>query len=78
MYLLLTLIEERNNYMGGDQLNQLISEYISRNIGFIVFVAILIVISIAAIVFGIVMNAISNKKEKKMASGETEGGSTNV
>lgn len=64
--------------MGGDQLNQLISEYLSRNIGFIVFVAILIVISIAAIVFGIVMNAISNKKEKKMASGETKGGSTNV
>lgn len=51
--------------MGGDQLNQLISEYINRNIGFIVLVAILIFISIAAIVTGITMNAIAKSKEKK-------------
>ncbi len=51
--------------MGGDQLNQLISEYINRNIGFIVLVAILIFISIAAIVTGITMSAIAKSKEKK-------------
>lgn len=51
--------------MGGDQLNQLISEYINRNIGFIVLVAILIFISIAAIVTGITMNTIAKSKEKK-------------
>ena len=51
--------------MGGDQLKQLISEYINRNIGFIVLVAILIFISIAAIVTGITMNAIAKSKEKK-------------
>ena len=51
--------------MGGDQLKQLISEYINRNIGFIVLVAILIFISIVAIVTGITMNAIAKSKEKK-------------
>lgn len=62
--------------MGGDQLNQLISEYINRNIGFIVLVAILIFISIAAIVTGITMNAIAKSKEKKEQC-EVKGGSLN-
>lgn len=62
--------------MGGDQLSQLISEYINRNIGFIVLVAILIFISIAAIVTGITMNAIAKSKEKKEQY-EVKGGSLN-
>ena len=62
--------------MGGDQLNQLISEYINRNIGFIVLIAILIFISIAAIVTGITMNAIAKSKEKKEQC-EVKGGSLN-
>lgn len=60
--------------MGGDQLEHLINEYISQNIGFIVFVIILLVISIGAIVFGIVKTSIAKSKEKKEV---IKGGTTN-
>lgn len=60
--------------MGGDQLEHLINEYISRNIGFIVFVVILLIISLGAIVFGIVKTSIAKSKDKKEI---VKGGTSN-
>ena len=51
--------------MGGDQLNQLISEYINNNLGFIVFVCIVLFLCFAAIIFGIVMSIIQKSRQPK-------------
>ena len=52
--------------MDGDQLTQIISEYIKQNRGFIVFVIFLISISLLIIIAGIVLSIIRNNKEKQI------------
>ena len=52
--------------MDGDQLTQIISEYIKQNSGFIVMVIFLISISLLIIIAGIVLSIIRNNKEKQI------------
>ena len=52
--------------MDGDQLTQIISEYIKQNRGFIVMVIFLISISLLIIIAGIVLSIIRNNKEKQI------------
>lgn len=52
--------------MDGDQLTQIISEYIKQNRGFIVFVIFLISISLLIIIAGIVLSIIRTNKEKQI------------
>lgn len=52
--------------MDGDQLTQIISEYIKQNSGFIVMVIFLISISLLIIIAGIVLSIISKNKEKQI------------
>ena len=52
--------------MDGDQLTQIISEYIKQNRGFIVMVIFLISISLLIIIAGIVLSIISKNKEKQI------------
>ena len=53
--------------MDGDQLTQIISEYIKQNRGFIAMVIFLISISLVIIIAGIVLSIIRNNKEKQIA-----------
>lgn len=52
--------------MDGDQLTQIISEYIKQNRGFIALVIFLISISLIIIIAGIVLSIIRNNKEKQI------------
>ena len=52
--------------MDGDQLSQIISEYIKQNRGFIALVIFLISISLIIIIAGIVLSIIRNNKEKQI------------
>ena len=52
--------------MDGDQLTQIISEYIKQNSGFIAMVIFLISISLVIIIAGIVLSIIRNNKEKQI------------
>ena len=52
--------------MDGDQLTQIISEYIKQNSGFIVMVIFLISISLVIIIAGIVLSIINKNKEKQI------------
>lgn len=52
--------------MDGDQLTQIISEYIKQNRGFIAMVIFLISISLVIIIAGIVLSIIRNNKEKQI------------
>ena len=52
--------------MDGDQLTQIISEYIKQNSGFIVMVIFLISISLLIIIAGIVLSIIRKNKEKQI------------
>ena len=52
--------------MDGDQLTQIISEYIKQNRGFSALVILLISISIVIIIAGIVLSIIRNNKEKQI------------
>lgn len=52
--------------MDGDQLTQIISEYIKQNRGFIALVIFLISISLVIIIAGIVLSIIRNNKEKQI------------
>ena len=52
--------------MDGDQLTQIISEYIKQNRGFIALVIFLISISLLIIIAGIVLSIIRNNKEKQI------------
>lgn len=52
--------------MDGDQLTQIISEYIKQNSGFIVMVIFLISISLLIIIAGIVLSIINKNKEKQI------------
>ena len=52
--------------MDGDQFNQLISEYLKQNRGFIGMVISLISISLLIIIAGIVLSIIRKNKEKKI------------
>ena len=52
--------------MDGDQFNQLISEYLKQNRGFIGMVISLISISLLIIIAGIVLSIIRKSKEKKI------------
>lgn len=54
--------------MDGDQLTQIISEYIKQNSGFIVMVIFLISISLLIIIAGIVLSIIRKNKEKQIVT----------
>lgn len=54
--------------MDGDQLTQIISEYIKQNRGFIVMVIFLISISLLIIIAGIVLSIIRKNKEKQIVT----------
>lgn len=53
--------------MGGDGTAEIINEYLSRQGGFIALVVALLVISVAMIIFGIVMSIIKAHGSKKQA-----------
>ena len=54
--------------MDGDQLTQIISEYIKQNRGFIVMVIFLVSISLLIIIAGIVLSIIRKNKEKQIVT----------
>ena len=54
--------------MDGDQLTQIISEYIKQNRGFIALVIFLISISLIIIIAGIVLSIIRKNKEKQIVT----------
>lgn len=58
--------------MGGDQLTQLIIEYISKNGGFIAFVIVLLSIAIIAIAVGITFTIIMKARKPKEAGAAIE------
>lgn len=53
--------------MGGDQLDQLISEYLKQNGGFIAFMIVLASLCVIAIIAGIVLHFIINRKQALLA-----------
>ena len=68
--------------MGGDQLNQLISEYINNNIGNFIFAFVIMALALITIIAGIVLTIVfSVRKPKEItenASSSSDGGNDNV
>ena len=68
--------------MGGDQLNQLISEYINNNIGNFIFAFVIMALALITIIAGIVLTIVFSVRKPKEttenASSSSDGGNANV